>query len=600
MVKMQKLIFKILLLSLAAIWLYGLKPSLVEDFDNRFLDYRFNSREPQKPDQRILIVGIDQNSIKKLNRPYFAFALEFAKVVDLAREAGSAGLLFDLVLPPSSESAIKDHVASVSAEVGLELPHRFYRLLGFDQALRRSLIQLKNSITRLVIGFAYEEGQNFIADSAILRIARAESTGFFNLPVDRDGRIRRALLKARSDDAPVRSVAALTATALATNSAVLESEEYQHINFRGPAGTFATISLTQLLDQHESSSETLKNKLVLIGFTDITDTKSTPFGYMPGVEIHANIIDNILNHRFLSTVQLPIEILIILLLLVIVSLVSLKNQLLGTALAIFSATAWVITPSSLFPDLVTPVFRPVFLLLLLAATDLYDFIRRVYLDRRRIRTVFSRYVSDSVLHEILAATDQDFLSGKRRRLCILMADIRGFTTFSESREATEVVKFLNAYFARVTEIIMQNGGVVDKFLGDGLLAFFNAPVEHPDFADQALKAAIQIRNFAESPEFESICGNAGLKVGIALNIGSVVFGNIGSEKKAEFTVIGDAVNSCSRMESLNKDFATDIIVSEDVVKECKTEVEWKLLGKKSLRGKSQEISLYTLIKSGRA
>jgi adenylate cyclase len=321
---------------------------------------------------------------------------------------------------------------------------------------------------------------------------------------------------------------------------------------------------------------------------------------MPGVEIHANIIDNILNRRFLRKVELPAEAAIILLLLATVSFISWKNQLLGTALAIFSAAIWVIAPTSLFTDMVVPVFRPVFLLLLLATIDLYDFIRRVYLDRRRIRAIFSRYVSDSVLHEILAAPDQDFLSGKRRRLCILMADIRGFTTFSEAREATDVVKFLNAYFARVTEIIMKHGGVVDKFLGDGLLAFFNAPVEHPDFADQALKAALEIKNFAESPEFAAICGNAGLKVGTALNIGSVVFGNIGSEKKAEFTVIGDAVNACSRMESLNKDFETDIIVSEDVVKECKTEVEWKLLGKKSLRGKSQEISLYTLVKSGRS
>lgn len=592
---MKRLLFKLMILIFAALWLYLLRPAMVEDFDNRILDYRFVARQTLAPDDRIIIVGIDQNSIEKLDRPYFAFALEFAKVADLAVKARAAGLLIDLVLPPNSEKAIKEHVASISAEIGLQLPHRFFRLLGFDQALRSSLIRLKNSATQLVIGFAYEKGQHFIADSAVLRIARADSTGFFNLPVDRDGRIRRALLRARSDDTYTRSVAALGALALASAPAGIDTDAYQIINFRGPARTFKTIPLVEVIQQAEKMTELLKGKLVLLGFTDITDTKSTPFGYMPGVEIHANIIDNILNQRFLHAMPQATEILLLVLLLALIFAAARYNQIFGTAFALIAAGLWAIAAARLASGMAIPVFRPVFLILVLATMELYEFMRRVYLDRRRIRTIFGRYVSDSVLKEVLAAPEQDFISGRRRRLCILMADIRGFTTFSEKREAAEVVEFLNQYFARVTEIIMSNGGVVDKFLGDGLLAFFNAPVEHADFADQALRSAQAINRFAESDEFSRICGNTGLKVGIALNIGAVVFGNIGSEKKAEFTVIGDAVNACSRMESLNKEFSTSIIVSEDVVKECKTAVKWKLLGKKSLRGRSEEISLYTIV-----
>jgi adenylate cyclase len=220
--------------------------------------------------------------------------------------------------------------------------------------------------------------------------------------------------------------------------------------------------------------------------------------------------------------------------------------------------------------------------------------RRIYKDRKRIKAIFGRYVSDSVLQEILSSSDHDFISGRRRELCILIADIRGFTGFSEKHEAHEVVNFLNAYFSRITEIIMNNGGVVDKFLGDGVLAFFNAPVTHENFVDNAVKSAIELCDYAKSDEFAEICGGADLKVGVAIHTGQVVFGNIGSEKKAEFTVIGDAVNACSRMESLNKEFKTSLIASDYVVKQSKMAVKWKLLGKKTLRGKQEEIDLYTV------
>lgn len=592
---MKRALLKLLLLVFAASWLYLIRPDFINDFDNRLIDYRFASRGTVASDERIIIVGIDQNSISSLNRPYFAFAQEFARAAEKALDAKAAGLLFDLVLPPSSEKAIKEHVASVAAQIGLELPHRFFRQLGFDQALRSSMLKMKASSTNLIIGFAYEKNQEFLADRAILRIARAESTGFFNLPVDRDGRIRRTLLRARSGDEHTRSVAALGAMALSSDTVLLDVDDYRTINFRGPAKTFKTIPLSEFLETPESSLGQFRDRLLLLGFTDITDTKSTPFGYMPGVEIHANIVDNILNRRFLEPLSNNTEVLILLILLLTIFAIARMNKILSALLAVIAALLWLAFSFKAADSMVVPVFRPLFMLFLIAITELYSFVRRMYLDRRRIRTIFSRYVSDSVLHEVLTASDQDFLSGRRRRLCILIADIRGFTTFSEKKEATEVVEFLNQYFARITEIIMNNGGVVDKFLGDGLLAFFNAPVEHPDFADQAIKSSIEICKFAESQEFAHFSGNFGLKVGIALNIGSVVFGNIGSEKKAEFTVIGDAVNACSRMESLNKEFGTSILVSEDVVKESKSGVEWKLLGRRALRGKSEEISLYTLI-----
>lgn len=592
---MRNFLIRALLLLPGIIWLYAFPPAFLGDIDNRLHDYRLNFRGSQPADSRIVIIGIDQNSIDRLNRPYFAFAEIFAQLTDLAVANHAAALLIDLILPPSSEKAIKDHVASVSHDLGLELPQAFFRRLGFDQAFRSALLRLKNSTTRLVIGYAHEQNQSFLGDAAILRIAQRESTGFFNLPSDRDGRIRRALLRAPGSEGHSHSVGALTAAALGSGSATIDLDAYHLINYRGRAGSFSTISLAEIFSAVEKKPELLQNKLVLLGFTDITDSKATPFGYMPGVEVQANIIDNIINDRFLRKPGKAAELVLTTLLLLAAMALGCRNHLYAIASLVMSSMLLLIVPFYTASEIALPTARPALLFLLPALVELGIYIRRIFLDRRRIRTVFSRYVSDAVLKEVLAATDQDFISGKRRRLCIFMADIRGFTSFSEKREATEVVAFLNRYFARTTAIIMKHGGVVDKFLGDGLLAFFNAPVEHDDFVDRAVRAALEIGRFCRSEEFAGICGQSGLQVGMALHIGSVVFGNIGSEKKAEFTVIGDAVNACSRMESLNKEFATSLIVSEEVVKECHEEVEWRLLSRQALRGKSEAISLFTTV-----
>jgi adenylate cyclase len=333
-----------------------------------------------------------------------------------------------------------------------------------------------------------------------------------------------------------------------------------------------------------------------VGFTDITDFKSTPYGYMPGVELHANIIDNILNHRFLKKLPRQYEFLFLLVILAVMFAAQFRSPILSIGSGIIGSIIWLYSADLYFSSLWISTFKPVFILAVTSTFFLLQYLMEIYTDRKRIKSIFKSYVSDSVLDEILASNSKDFISGQRRKLCVLIADIRGFTSFSEKFEADEVVNFLNAYFARITDIIMQNRGVVDKFLGDGVLAFFNAPVENKNFVNDAIKSAIQIRDYVKSEEFKGISRGIELKTGIALHVGSVVFGNIGSEKKAEFTVIGDAVNTCSRMESLNKEYSTSLIVSEKVVELSETDIKWKLIEEKILRGKTEKIKLYTDIK----
>ncbi len=582
---------------LLGLLLYLGSPALVDDAENRWLDLLFRYRGAVPTDSRIVIVGIDQETLSWGARPMFAWGPIYAELARAATQASASVLLFDLIFSPTSESVLREHVRSLAAELGESVSPRLLRAIGFDKPFRAALLEMIRSGTQLVLGFAWERNQPVFSDPSLLHIARRENTGYYNIGTARDGVTRNIELYSDHAGERVSAVSVVAAGKLASLTAMLPAVPLQHINFRGPRGSFTVLQLKKLLESHragESLQAQLAGKIVLVGFTGITDFKSTPFGFMPGVELHASIIDNLLNRRFLRQVAFARELLAVSLILFLLLLGSLHYRVQSVITGFIAALSWAAVSLFGFDGFYLPVARPLLLLVTFVASTGIVAYRSIYIDRRRVRQIFSRYVSDSVLHQVLASDDRDFMQGKRRQLCILIADIRGFTTFSEKRDAHEVVKFLNAYFSVITEMIMRHRGVVDKFLGDGLLAFFNAPVEDGDFADNALKAALEIRAYSDSPEFRAISHGEELKVGIALHIGDSVFGNIGSTRKTEFTVIGDTVNTCSRMESLNKEFETSIIVSGQLTSLIRQQVQWRFLGKRSIRGKTAEIELYTI------
>ena len=580
-----------------ALALYGSNLSLVDDAENRWLDMLFQHRGKVAADSRVVIIGIDQETLSWAARPMFAWGPLYAELTQAVTQASASVLMFDLIFSPTSEGVLRDHIRSVATDLAEEVSPNLLRAIGFDKPFRAALLNMAKTGTRLVLGFAWESGQPVFSDPSLLHIARRQSTGYYNIATSRDGVIRNIELYSKNADDRVSAVSVVAASYLASAAAILPVEPVQLINFRGSRNSFSAMSLKQVIESFragKSLSDKLADKIVLVGFAGITDFKSTPFGFMPGVEIHASIIDNLLNHRFLRRLELKYEIIASCLILLFLLLFSLKHTVPSAITGLLAAITWIGLSITAFDSFYLPVVRPLLLLLGFVATTSLSAYRSIYVDRRRVRQIFSRYVSDSVLHEVLSSDDRDFMKGTRRQLGVMIADIRGFTTFSEKRDAHEVVKFLNAYFSVVTEIIMRHRGVVDKFLGDGLLAFFNAPVETGDFADSALQAALEIDRYSNSPEFRAISHGVALKVGIAIHAGDSVFGNIGSSRKTEFTVIGDTVNTCSRMESLNKEFATSIIVSGQLTALVKRQINWRFLGKRSLRGRTAEIELYTV------
>jgi adenylate cyclase len=203
---------------------------------------------------------------------------------------------------------------------------------------------------------------------------------------------------------------------------------------------------------------------------------------------------------------------------------------------------------------------------------------------------FGKYVGSEVLDMIMANPEKTWLKGHRNEATVLFCDIRGFTSFSEEKQPEEIVEELNEYFEITTRAVMENGGYVDKFIGDAVLAVFGVPVYHKDHMARAVKAAVEMQHLFKKADREKniLLGFAG----ISINSGIVVSGNIGSQVKMEYTVIGDTVNVASRLNSLAK--AGEIIVSENIYKHLKSSLQATPLPPQPIKGKTEPVSPYVI------
>jgi adenylate cyclase len=215
-------------------------------------------------------------------------------------------------------------------------------------------------------------------------------------------------------------------------------------------------------------------------------------------------------------------------------------------------------------------------------------------ERNRVKEVFGKYVTTQVSEEVLKGKMS--LGGEMRRVTMLISDIRGFTTMSEQMTAEEVVSFLNEYFSEMVDAVFEYGGVLDKFLGDGLLAVYGSFGEETDHPRRAVATALRMKaRLARINEKRASQGLPAIKIGVGIHTGEVVVGNIGSQRRLEYTVIGDGVNVTSRLEALNKEFATMILISEATYEAVKDDFECRHMPEAKLRGKSKVIQFYELL-----
>ncbi|HET9992013.1 MAG TPA: adenylate/guanylate cyclase domain-containing protein [Kofleriaceae bacterium] len=212
-------------------------------------------------------------------------------------------------------------------------------------------------------------------------------------------------------------------------------------------------------------------------------------------------------------------------------------------------------------------------------------------ERDKLRVTMGKYMTEEVLQYVLAGEVE--LGGKLLEITILFCDLRGFTTFAEKRSAQELVGILNEYFTEMVDCVMGEGGVVDKYIGDNIMAVFGAPVSRPDDAMRAVRAALAMRAaLAKLNARFSERGIEPLRFGIGLHTGEVVAGNIGSARRMEYTVIGDAVNVASRLESKTKDLATDLLISDATRERLDPSIDVEAIGEVTVKGRAQAVKIF--------
>lgn len=343
------------------------------------------------------------------------------------------------------------------------------------------------------------------------------------------------------------------------------------------------------------------DRIVVVGATaaGLEDVFTTPLpGEMPGAEVHAAVVDSILSGRWITPAPAWMAALTVaaagtaggLLLVMAGPWVGLAGAMAGAA-AIVAAATWRFAHGLWLP-LVTP------LLALTVAT--FGGVAWQYFvegrEKRRVKHLFSRYVSPDVYGELLRDPDGARLGGHRRHMTVLFSDIRGFTTLSERGRPEEVVGQLNEYFSRMVPIVFAHRGTVDKFVGDMIMALFGAPLDDAEHADHAVQTALAMTAELATLNREwAAQGRSPLDIGIGINTGDMVAGNLGSDAIMSYTVIGDNVNLGARLESLNKDFRSRVIISEFTRVSLKGRYDIRSLGDVVVKGKSVPVSIHEVV-----
>lgn len=615
--------------ALLTLFLYRWSPTLLKEVDLRYSDFRFKLRGDVKPGPSVAIVAIDERSINQLGRwPWSRRHL--AEFIEKLADYRPKVVAFDMTFSePESDDA--DRAFGTALEKGRNvILGYFFRESATQGPSSESLNQLSRSNVKLINFLGRPEphllGEFPFVETNIPQIgAHAQGFGFFNFPnADTDGVFRRAQLimaykgeiypsldieslRHFLEEEILLKVASYGVDSLYIGQTMIPTDERGEflINYYGPSGMFLTYSAVDVLSG-EIPPNALKDKLVFVGTTEIgiSDLRSTPFDpTFPGVEIHATVAENILDGRFLIkndlTEALDIILLLVLPIVLVLLIMRVGKTLIATSIFLALLFIHLFGNYMLFTRL-NLLLSALYPTLSLGLTYvLYEGYRNLIVERRSryLRKAFSSYVSAELVAQILQDPDKLKLGGEKRKITVLFSDIRGFTSLSETMPPDLLVSLLNEYLSPMTQIVMNEQGTLDKYIGDAIMAIFGAPLDVPDHPMRACRTALRMIEELEKLHLkwkEKEWPN--ISIGVGINTGDAIVGNMGANMRFDYTAIGDTVNLASRLEGLNKLYGTQIIISKSTLDEIdSSQFLVRELDLVQVKGKEKPVSIFELI-----
>lgn len=601
---------------------------IVRQFEARTCDLRQRMLHGhgRTPLDEIVVVDIDRRSIQKLGRYYQWPRSRYLQLMDNVFRGGARALAFDVLfdpVDPRSDSLFAQRIrASGNVVLGV----------SFSDADSSSFLYPMDAVPE---GLAVEGRRLDFHDEAGVLVAQdcleapmpaalnaAAGWGFVNALPDDDGVIRRARLFSGFDGACFPSLALAVAAELrgwrgasyraetrrlvvhpaSGPDAVLPLDGAGNLllNFRGPFKTFRYLSFYDVLEERVPL-DYFQGRVVLVGssFAGLADIKSTAIQESyPGVEVHATALHNLLHGDPLREAG-PAGVLASILLAAIVSTLlfgrfRLRLAIAGELLFLLLVVAGALAAMGAW-DLQLPVFLPVFAALLAGTATLMVRLLGEERDRKWIHRAFSHYVSREVVQELVRHPELLGLGGARAELSMLFCDIRSFTQLSERCEPEVLGTLLNRYLSAMTQIILEHGGTLDKYIGDAVVAFFGAPVPLPDHPARAAQAAIEMQRRLTGLR-EEFRGTPleDIRAGCGVHCGEVMVGNFGSDTRFSYTAIGDAMNLSSRLEGLTKAYRCAILVSGEMRARLGDAFCTRPVDRVRVMGKSEPVEIHQL------
>lgn len=643
-----------LLLSVELIWLANpAQLKIVTRFNNLLYDARFTVLTPQREAQvPIVIVDLDEASIQQEGR----WPWDRKKVAHLITElqASQVGLIgLDIVFSEPSRNALQQVLQQAQLSAATKADLESYQA-NFDSDLALAKALGANTVP----GYFFQNGTSSAgqlpfpfyqlskeqqSNNRLLRMNsytgslpvianRAVGQGFVVAVPDLDGVVRRVPLVIRHDNEVYASLS-LTLAQLALGAPWLKLDLVNNgsewvatginignsvtvplsadgsllVPFKGYAQSFPTISATRVLQGKLTAEEQqlLQGAIVLVGTSalGLSDLRTVPLQTSyPGVEVHANVLDAILQASLgvATFYQYPdwAPAASLLLLLVIGVLLAFllpgRSPQVMLAMALLSGLG-VIGLNAWFwqqMHLALPLFLQLLLVLLLSSFNLAVGFFETNRNKREIQNLFGAYVPPAYVEQMLANPEAATMEGEQREMTVLFADVIGFTALSEALTTAELKQLLNRYLTEVTHIIFEYQGTIDKYVGDMVMAFWNAPLHDANHAQHGVLTALAMQEKVNELKAEFIKdGLPPIAVGIGLNTGLMNVGDMGSSYRRAYTVLGDAVNLGSRLEGLTRFYGAEILVSDETRKHC-PDVLFRRLDRIQVKGKNEPVEVF--------